>query len=344
MVQVVSLEDFDERLAAAASVHRRSEAGEAVHGTCALPAGLGTATGDLVRVARWLEFRHVTFRAQAPFRIRVGEGAAFVSIGCLQAGAMHTESAERAWRWQYPRDRLLVRASDPGGSVSTLVPPGEPTTIAWLRLDPSRLRESIGADRDGSEAVLPRLLSDDGQVIGSWTPSPEIRLCLAQIRDYAGTGALRADYMAGKAIELATLFAAEAPERLLEASSSHPLGLAERARIERACAILNENLAQPPTIAELAREVRLSPTTLKAGFRRLYGRPIYAYLREERLERARALLACGGTSVSDVAGAVGYACKSRFAIAFRARYGVRPGAYRTSAPTPDPQRPRAVVD
>ena len=91
---------------------------------------------------------------------------------------------------------------------------------------------------------------------------------------------------------------------------------------------MEEHLDEPLTISTLSRRSCLSATTFKAGFRRLYGLPVHAWLRQRRMERAAELLRGSSLSVLGVAQSVGYSSASQFTAAFRRQYGVTPVQYR----------------
>ena len=91
---------------------------------------------------------------------------------------------------------------------------------------------------------------------------------------------------------------------------------------------MEEHLDEPLTISALSRRACLSATIFKAGFRRLYGLPVHAWLRQRRMERAAELLRGSPLSVLGVAQSVGYSSASQFTAAFRRQYGVTPAQYR----------------
>ena len=91
---------------------------------------------------------------------------------------------------------------------------------------------------------------------------------------------------------------------------------------------MEEHLDEPLTISTLSRRACLSATTFKEGFRRLYGLPVHAWLRQRRMERAAELLRSSSLSVLGVAQSVGYSSASQFTAAFRRQYGVTPVQYR----------------
>lgn len=87
------------------------------------------------------------------------------------------------------------------------------------------------------------------------------------------------------------------------------------------------HLAEPLTVTELARLVNLSTSAFSRQFREVTGRSPYQYVKEQRMLRARDLLAQRGPGVADVARHVGYPSLSHFIKEFRNRFGCTPGEY-----------------
>lgn len=99
-------------------------------------------------------------------------------------------------------------------------------------------------------------------------------------------------------------------------------------RLERARSILLSRLTAPPRLPELARLAGLNEAKLKAGFRARFGDTVYGTLRHQRLDEAHRLLRQGRYNVTEVASRVGYTNPSKFAAAFKARFGVSPSHVR----------------
>lgn len=96
---------------------------------------------------------------------------------------------------------------------------------------------------------------------------------------------------------------------------------------EIAC-YMRQHLDERLTIAELSSQFGVSPTALKKEFHRLYGKPLHAWLQEQRLEQAALLLRENSMTVLEVAQEVGYSSTSQFSAAFARRFGHTPGQYR----------------
>jgi AraC-like DNA-binding protein len=96
---------------------------------------------------------------------------------------------------------------------------------------------------------------------------------------------------------------------------------------ERARAVLEERMADPPTLAQLAAQFGASPFALLRAFRDTYGMPPHTWLTDARVRRARKLLDAGGTP-AETALAVGFADQPHLNRHFARIVGVPPGAYR----------------
>lgn len=82
------------------------------------------------------------------------------------------------------------------------------------------------------------------------------------------------------------------------------------------------------TIEELSRQYLVNPTTLKAGFKCVYGTSIAAHVKEHRMEQAARLLKESNMSIAEIAQAVGYDSQSKFTVAFKSFFQALPRDYR----------------
>jgi AraC-like DNA-binding protein len=96
--------------------------------------------------------------------------------------------------------------------------------------------------------------------------------------------------------------------------------------------LLRDTLAAHPergrTLKELALEIGMNEFKLKHGFRELFGMPVFRFVFEQRMKRARELLNERDLSISDIAERTGYRSPAAFVAAFKRHYGIPPGAMR----------------
>lgn len=107
---------------------------------------------------------------------------------------------------------------------------------------------------------------------------------------------------------------------------------------ERARDFIAGNLDRELTIGRIAREVGCSTSTLQRHFKMHFGMTVFDFIRQKRLEAARAALAQDGIPIAHAAYLAGYNNISSFTTAFRKAYGMTPSQVRAGAPRPDAQR------
>lgn len=115
-----------------------------------------------------------------------------------------------------------------------------------------------------------------------------------------------------------------APLTMPSAGRLSPAALARvRARIE-------DCLALPVAVADLAAEARLSPFHFSRAFKQTTGQSPHRYLTERRIERAKSLLQSGDLPISVIALESGFTSQQHFTGIFRRFTGTPPAAYRRS--------------
>ena len=163
------------------------------------------------------------------------------------------------------------------------------------------------------------------------TVSPAMRAHWLRTVNYAWNSVIRvSEVFHTEAVRNATLEAV-----VTAALAAFPIEVAHAARaselssssaIRRAQAFVEDNADQPLTVAQIAEAARLSVRAVQLGFQRELGMPPMSYLRQVRLEAARAeLVAAGGDArVADVARRWAFVNLGRFAAHYRERFGENP--------------------
>jgi AraC-like DNA-binding protein len=80
-----------------------------------------------------------------------------------------------------------------------------------------------------------------------------------------------------------------------------------------------------PDLKSLARKIAVSESTLKRYFARIYGKNIYNYFLEKRMNCAKVLLTEKKKSVTETAYIMGYENVSHFSSTFKKFFGLLPG-------------------
>lgn len=91
---------------------------------------------------------------------------------------------------------------------------------------------------------------------------------------------------------------------------------------------LTMDLTKHVTIDQLANKYSISPTTLKNSFKKIYGKPIFQWQKEYKLDYACKLLNESTYNISEISEMIGYKSSSNFSKSFKKYVGCSPSEYR----------------
>ncbi|MCH4552038.1 helix-turn-helix transcriptional regulator [Aestuariibaculum lutulentum] len=156
--------------------------------------------------------------------------------------------------------------------------------------------------------------------------SPSMAIVLNQLINYNLNTSIKNLYFKGKAYELLSLYFNRSEDTNVEQC---PFLVDETnvIKIRKAKEIIIANMAEPPSLQELADEIGLSLKKLKEGFKQIYGDSVYSFLFDYKMEVSRKLLESGENNVNEVGLKVGYSTASHFIAAFKKKYGTTPKKY-----------------
>lgn len=99
-------------------------------------------------------------------------------------------------------------------------------------------------------------------------------------------------------------------------------------KVKAVCELITSDLQTHYTVEELSNRFSISATTMKTTFKGIYGKPIYTFLQEKRMEKASVLLLNSEMSITDIATEVGYETPSKFSAAFKKAMNLTPLEFR----------------
>lgn len=99
---------------------------------------------------------------------------------------------------------------------------------------------------------------------------------------------------------------------------------AEREKLNLAKKILLNNIDNPPSLDEIAKQIGFNTFKLKKEFKAFFGVPVFKYLQNERLSLAHRIIRDQEATVQEAAWHVGYDSLSSFSNAFEKKFGYRP--------------------
>lgn len=246
--------------------------------------------------------------------IRLGRG----DLVFLPHGCPHTLAFDLGLE-PTPIMDALAKSPTHGGLVHHLGGAGEVTTVLSGRL-------SI----DGSLAprvlsVLPTLIYHGGGTDPSWC-----LLVAAYLRDEMTMSKAGWSIMIARLIDLLLIHAlrdwsAESPTNLGWLS-----GLVDP-MIGKALSAIHEEPGRAWTVEALAGVAGLSRSAFAARFTDVVGQTPLRYLAQWRLDLAADHLRAGGSKIGEIAALVGYGSEAALTRAFKAQFGITPGAFRRAS-------------
>ncbi|WP_342650454.1 AraC family transcriptional regulator [Pseudomonas sp. REB1044] len=203
-------------------------------------------------------------------------------------------------------------------AVDTLAP-GSHARMAGLRVAGPYLREL--AEEDPNLRPLLALLGD-GMSFSALPACPAVGRLLEQLYHCPYHGALKRLHQESLSLAVLVELGAHVAGRVAppDAPQRGQQDLAHEAR-----RLLDEHLADPPTVLELARQLGVGETTLRRAFAKVFGQSMLQYLRQQRMELARTLLLQRKWQVAQIAYRLGYANPANFSNAYKAYHGHPPG-------------------
>ncbi|MUU78984.1 helix-turn-helix transcriptional regulator [Winogradskyella endarachnes] len=160
--------------------------------------------------------------------------------------------------------------------------------------------------------------------------SPSMAVVLNQLISFNLNNSIKSLYFKGKAYELLSLFFNRSEDADIE-QCPYLVDEVNVAKLKKAKDIIIANMAEPPTLQELADDIDLSLKKLKEGFKQIYGDSVFSFLFDYKMEVARKLLESGDYNVNEVGLKVGYSTGSHFIAAFKKKFGTTPKKYITAS-------------
>ena len=92
-----------------------------------------------------------------------------------------------------------------------------------------------------------------------------------------------------------------------------------------------ENRSINLRLKDLSHKYSISLTMMKDCFKAVYGKPIHAFQKEYKMQKAAQLLRDTAQSITDIAALIGYENPNKFSSAFKTMFGCPPREYRQQA-------------
>ncbi len=156
--------------------------------------------------------------------------------------------------------------------------------------------------------------------------SPSMSIVLNQMFNFYMNPSIKTLYYTGKTYELLSLVFNHNEDLKIE-NCPFLSDEDDVLKIKKAKDTIIAQMAEPPTLQELADSVGINIKKLKLGFKQIYGDSVFSFLFDYKMEYARKLLDSGNYNVNEVGAKIGYSSSSHFIAAFKKKFGTTPKKY-----------------
>ena len=233
----------------------------------------------------------------------------------------------------HPMQTLMVMHPGDAARRSIVFKAGERIKVSILSIRREIFLGAKGCGIEDLPTTLQWALSMSNKEFRALFPPDRITLETAtivqEIIDCPYTGLMRNCFIEAQSRRLLLAGLKRSNMEFIDPSGVAVLEKVDLKRIMKARSILQSNLQKAPTIEELSRQIGLNRQKLKVDFKATFGKTIYQFLREERMNAAKGLLMEKNCSVQEVAAAVGYENTSHFSRRFQEQFGILPSKFST---------------
>lgn len=153
--------------------------------------------------------------------------------------------------------------------------------------------------------------------------------CISEIMHLQMADGLKRMFLQSKCIELLSL-QAQAYESLSGKVARACKTNYDKEQIHFVRDYLVDHAACPPSLTELAKIAGLNEFKLKKGFKEIFNTSVFGYLNDFKLNEARNEL-LSGIPIKNISHQLGYSSVQHFTKAFKKKFGVSPGAAKTTS-------------
>ena len=174
----------------------------------------------------------------------------------------------------------------------------------------------------GISAVLPAFMSMRNLPLTSKMISS-----LFEILNCSYSGYHKSLFIKAKVIELMAL-QFEQYEQLPLPDITSSLKEADKEKMHLARKILSENLDKTWSLKDLAHQIGTNEYNLKKYFKEVFGKPVFGYLHDLRMENSMLMLQQPGSKIGEISQKTGYKNPTHFTAAFKKYFGILPNKIR----------------
>jgi AraC-like DNA-binding protein len=215
----------------------------------------------------------------------------------------------------------------PDGEFYNISQPNEEAHQLLVSVDKDFFAASVGCNSKWAEGIQNSILKKHA-FLSSPKPvrsTPHMQHLVQGIIGDRSAEPMRNFRTQSRAMEL---IAAHIDQLISPAEQNNSISTVDVEKLNQLRAYLDQSFLEDHTLDQLSRKYLLNEFKLKRGFKLLFDVPVFAYIKNLRMNFATLLLKDGKSSVDEVAFLLGYEYPQHFSTAYKKHTGINPSHLR----------------
>lgn len=271
--------------------------------------------------AKGLHVASAWFQSHEEIDYKMNIESPYLLIFCIDTGDMTVTQKGKQAKKLSPFTHLIISSQTP---VRLTIPAGMHMCFTSVLIFDSCIENFLTA----TGYTYPIQVSDAKKWKPQHIDAPNVMMVMEQLRWGVRGNRLPPPAYLCKAIELLCLFAHNKDRETLKNERRNYVTWSDEMKLYRVKEIIDESPLSLPSNDELCRIAQMSESKLRISFKSLYGKTLYAYIRESIMKRAMQMLADDDLNIKNIANLCGYENAAKFTAAFKEIHGITPSEFR----------------
>jgi AraC-like DNA-binding protein len=250
----------------------------------------------------------------------------YTSNGVLHHRFANEEKLHKIDQYQ----SAIVASSNHNGHI-LFFKASEKIKVNSLEIEREKFQEKMECDIESLDDELMQLFKDikaKGPFYYNGNYSLGIADLLDDMIEFTAENFTRKLFLEGISYQILTQQILQYQDDKMDEGSRLLLRSSELKQIHSIAALIENNIAEIPTVENLSKIAGLNINKLQEGFKKLYGNTVNNHVQKKRLEAAYNLLTKTDLSISEIVSLIGLSSKSYFSKIFREKHNITPSEFR----------------
>jgi AraC-like DNA-binding protein len=208
------------------------------------------------------------------------------------------------------------------------IDPDQTIQFFYLSFNRNQFIDLLDPNEKWGERLIKRIDSQHGftEAEKSMILSPAMLNVIYDINNCSFNGQVRNLFLEAKVLELLAYQMDQMKNQSVVTECRESLSKKDIEKLVGIKSYIDQNFLSDLPISFLTREFGINSFKLKKGFKQLFGKPVFSYIKDLKMQYAKVILSDRQFNINEVAEKLGYINPNHFSTAFKKHFGVNPSA------------------